>query len=81
MQVMIHQINGLSILAHEVHSDGTNVDLKGQRSNIFQSKYKFQNKVCKLIIVGGSFANVISLDLVHALSLFARRLPTPCYIQ
>jgi hypothetical protein len=73
--------DGLSMIARDVHSDGTAVMVKGQRSNIFQSEYKIQDKVCKLIIDGGSFANVISSDLVHALSLSMRRLTTPRYMQ
>ena len=32
--------NGLCILAREVQSDGTVVNVKGQRSNIFQSECK-----------------------------------------
>ena len=40
-----------------------------------------QDKVCKSITDGGSFTNAISSDLVHALSLFARRLPAPRYMQ
>ena len=52
--------NGLSMSAHVVHSDGTTVDVKGQRSNIFQSECKIQDKVCKLIIDGDSFTNAIS---------------------
>ena len=68
--------DGLSMMARDVHSDGTAVMVKGQRSNIFQSEYKIQDKVCKLIIDGGSFANVLSSDLVNALSLSMRRLPT-----
>jgi hypothetical protein len=55
--------------------------VKGQRSNIFQLECKIQDKVCKLIIDGESFANVLSSDLVNALSLSTRRLPTPHYIQ
>jgi hypothetical protein len=73
--------DGLSMMAHEVHSDGTNVAVKGQRSSIFQTTCKIQNKVYKLIIDGGSFTNAISSDLVHALSLSTRRLPMPRYIQ
>jgi hypothetical protein len=73
--------DGLSMMAQEVHSDGTNVAVKGQRSSIFQTACKIQDKVCKLIIDGGSFTNAISSDLVHALSLFTRRLPMPRYIQ
>ena len=38
-------------------------------------------RVCKVIIDGGSFINAISSDIVHALSLSTRRLPTPCYMQ
>jgi hypothetical protein len=61
--------DGLSMMAKEIHSDGSVSSVKGQRSNIFQSKCKIQDKVCKYIIDGGSFANVISSDLVNALSL------------
>ena len=49
--------DGLSMLAKEVCSDGTVASTKGQRSNIFQSECKIQDKVCKLIIDGGSFTN------------------------
>jgi hypothetical protein len=73
--------NGLSMMAREVQCDGTSANLNGQRSNIFQSECKIQDKVCKLIIDGGSFTNAISSDLVHALSLSTRRLPTPRYMQ
>ena len=61
--------------------DGTIVDMKGQRSNIFWSECKIHDKVCKLIIDGGSVTNAISSDLVHALSLSTWRLPTPRYMQ
>ncbi|CAN6371480.1 unnamed protein product [Urochloa humidicola] len=73
--------SGLSLMSHEVHSDGTISAVKGQRSIIFQSECKIQDKVCKLIIDGGSFTNAISLDMVHALSLSTWRLPTPRYMQ
>ena len=73
--------DGLSMMARDVQSDGTTVMVKGQRSNIFQSECKIQDKVCKLFIDGGSFTNAISSDLVHALSLSTRRLPKPRYMQ
>ena len=38
-------------------------------------------RVCKVIIDGCSFTNAISSDIVRALSLSTRRLPTPCYMQ
>jgi hypothetical protein len=73
--------NSLSMLAQGVQSDGTAVQVEGQHSNIFQSQCKIQDKVCKFIIDGGSFTYAISSDLVAALSLSTRRLPTPCYMQ
>jgi hypothetical protein len=53
----------------------------GQCSGIFQSECKIKDKVCNLIIDGGSFTNVISSDLVSALSLSKWRLPTLHYMQ
>jgi hypothetical protein len=73
--------DGLSMMASEIHSNGTVATMKGQHSNIFQLECTIKDKVCKLIIDGGSFANVISSDVVHALSLSTRRLPTPRYMQ
>ena len=52
--------DGLSMMARDVHSDGTAVMVKGQCSNVFQSECKIQDKVCKLIIDGDSFTNAIS---------------------
>lgn len=77
----IDALSGLSLMSQGVQSDGQVVQVKGQRSNIFQSECKIQEKVCKLVIDGGSFTNVISSDLVVALSLYMRRLPLPHYIQ
>ena len=73
--------DGLSMMASNIHSDGTVATMKGQRSNIFKSECTIKDKVCKLIIDGGSFTNVISSDVVHALSLSTWRLPTPRYMQ
>ena len=69
------------MLAREVHSDGTVVAVKEQRSSIFQIVSTIQDKVCKVIIDGGSFTNAISSDVVHALSLSTRRLSMPRYMQ
>jgi hypothetical protein len=73
--------DGLSMMAKKIHSDGTVATMKGQHSNIFQSECTIKDKVCKLIIDDGSFTNVISSDVVHALSLSIRRLPTLHYMQ
>ena len=77
----IDMTSALSLMSHEVQRDGTIANVKGQRSNIFQSESKIQDKVCKLIIDGGSFTNAISSDLVNALSLPTRRLPKPHYMR
>jgi hypothetical protein len=69
------------MVAKEIHSDGTVATVKGQHSNIFQLECNIQEKVCKLIIDGGSFTNAISSDLVHALSLSMQRLPTSRYMR
>jgi len=73
--------DGLSIMASQIHSDGTVATVQGQRSSIFKSECTIKDKVCKLIIDGGSFTNVISSDVVLALSLSTWRLPTPRYMQ
>ncbi|EEE52184.1 hypothetical protein OsJ_34054 [Oryza sativa Japonica Group] len=43
--------DGLSMMAWEVHSDDTPVDVKGQRSNIFQTACKIQDKVVAAAIL------------------------------
>jgi hypothetical protein len=72
---------GLSLMSREVTHDGTIAISTGQRCNIFQSKCKIKEKVCKLIIDGGGFTNAISSDVLHALSLSTWRLLMPLYMQ
>jgi hypothetical protein len=55
--------------------------MKGWCSSIFQSHCKIHDKICNLIIDGGSFTNAISSDLVAALSRSTWRLPMPHYMQ
>ena len=66
--------DGLSMMAQEVQCDGTIANVKGQHSSIFMSECSIKDKVCKLIIDGGSFTNVVSSDVVQALSLSTWRL-------
>jgi hypothetical protein len=72
---------GLSLMSHEVQCDGTIIEVKGQRSKIFQLECKIKEKLCKFIIDGGSFTNVISSNVVDALSLSKWWIPTPHYMQ
>ena len=48
-----------------------------QRENIFQTKCRIGDKVCDLIIDGGSESNCVSLDLVTDLNLKTRLDPHP----
>jgi len=45
------------------------VDSKGYRENIFQTRYHVYNKVCSLIIDGGSCTNITSAKLMRKLNL------------
>jgi hypothetical protein len=44
-------------------------DVHQQRENIFHTRYHIQNKVCRMIIDGGSCANVASDTLMKKLNL------------
>jgi hypothetical protein len=48
-----------------------------QRENIFQTKCRIKDKVCDLIIDGGSEPNFVSLDLVNELKLNTKPHPHP----
>ncbi|CAO2827817.1 unnamed protein product [Amaranthus hypochondriacus] len=48
-----------------------------QRENIFQTKCKIKDKVCDLIIDGGSETNCVSKDLVQSLNLETKPHPHP----
>ena len=54
---------------------------RGSVPIFFRSECKIHDKVCKLIIDGGSFTNAISSDLVNVLSLPTWRLPKPHYMR
>lgn len=48
-----------------------------QRENIFQTKCKIKDKICDLIIDGGSESNCVSKDLVNTLGLETKNHPHP----
>lgn len=48
-----------------------------QRENIFQTKCRVKDKICDLIIDGGSESNCVSLDLVSELKLKTKPHPHP----
>ena len=59
------------ILSTQVRED----DIKQQRENIFHIRYHVTNKVCSLIIDGGSCTNVTSALLGEKLQLPALKQP------
>jgi hypothetical protein len=52
-------------------------DVDQQRENIFHTRCHIQNKVCSMIINGGSCANVASDTLVKKLNLSCIKHPMP----
>jgi len=56
-------------------------DIDQQRENIFHTRCHIQNKVCIMIIDGGSCANVASDTLVKKLNLRCLKKPRPYRLQ
>jgi hypothetical protein len=56
-------------------------DLKGQRANIFHTRYHVHNKIYSLIIDSGSCTNVISTELVNKLNLHTIKHLIPYKLQ
>ena len=52
-----------------------------QRDNIFQTRFHVQNKVCSVIIDGGSFTNVASTTVVEKLGMQTSKHPRPYNLQ
>ena len=52
-----------------------------QRENIFQTKCRVGDKLCDLIIDGGSETNCVSQDLVQELKLKTQAHPHPCKLK
>jgi len=56
-------------------------DVDQQRENIFHTRCHIQNKVCSMIIDGGSCANVASDTLVKKLNVSCIKHPMPYRLQ
>jgi len=52
-------------------------DMEQQRENIFHTRCLINNKVCSMIIDGGSYTNVASTTLVEKLNLPTLKHPKP----
>jgi hypothetical protein len=53
----------------------------GQRHNLFQTRAKVEDKVCKVIIDGGSCHNLASKEMVDKLGLKLLKHPHPYHVQ
>ena len=56
-------------------------DLENQMENIFHTRCHVQNKVCNLILEGGSCTNVTSTKLVKMLNLHNTKHHIPYQLQ
>ena len=65
------------LLSAQVKED----DMEQQRENIFYTRCHINNKVCSVIIDGGSCTNVASTTLVEKLNLPTLKHPRPYKLQ
>lgn len=72
---------GPMLMTYKVNGDNTLIVEKGQRRGVFQTQCMIKGKWCKLMIDEGSYNNVISKDMVDALSLTTWHRPKPYYMQ
>ncbi|XP_027158252.1 uncharacterized protein LOC113759872 [Coffea eugenioides] len=69
------------LVAQRVLTARVKEDEQLQRENLFYTRYKVGDKVCSLIIDGGSCTNVASLLMVESLGLPTTRHPHPYRLQ
>jgi len=65
------------VISHALNIQIKEDDVDQQRENIFHTRCHIQNKVCSMIIDGGSCANVDSDTLVKKLNLSCVKHPRP----
>ncbi|XP_022682409.1 uncharacterized protein LOC111257333 [Setaria italica] len=66
---------------YESASDKELKRLKRKRHNLFQTRAKVEDKVCKVIIDGGSCHNLASKEMVDKLGLKLLKHPHPYHVQ
>lgn len=71
----------LSIIAQRVLSAQMERAEQNQRHNLFQTKFIIKDRLCRVIIDGGSCNNLVSIDMVGKLCLATQQHPRPYYIQ
>ena len=74
-------VQGEMLVARRALSVQVKEDDGVQRENIFHTRCHVQNKVCSLIIDGGSCTNVASTTMVEKLGLPTTKHPRPYKLQ
>ena len=74
-------VQGEMLVARRALSVQVKEDDGVQRENIFHTRCHVQNKVCSLIIDGGSCTNVASTTMVERLGLPTTKHPRPYKLQ
>ncbi|XP_044428442.1 uncharacterized protein [Triticum aestivum] len=72
---------GASLVVTKVLSVQIKEAENGQRHNLFQTRAKVQDKVCKVIVDGGSCHNLASKEMCDKLGLKLLQHPHPYHIQ
>ncbi|KAL6349883.1 hypothetical protein AAG906_001770 [Vitis piasezkii] len=77
-----YPVEGESLVARRALSAQVKEDdMEQQRENIFHTRCHINNKVCSMIIDGGSCTNVVSTTLVENLNLPTLKHPRPYKLQ
>jgi hypothetical protein len=79
---IVYPIEGEALdIRHALNIQMKEDDVDQQRENIFRTRCHIQNKVCSMIIDGGSCANVGSDTLVKKLNISCVKYPRPYRLQ
>jgi hypothetical protein len=77
-----YPINGEKLVVRRALNIHVKVDdSEGYRQNIFHTRCHVNNKVCSLIIDGGSCTNISNTELVRKLNLYTTKHPIPYKLQ
>ena len=72
-----YAVDGESLVARRALSAQVKEENNNQRENLFHTRCFVKNKVCSVIIDGGSCTNVASTELVEKLALPTIKHPRP----
>jgi hypothetical protein len=72
---------GKLLVARRILSAQTQPEEREQRENLFHTRCLVQDKICSVIIDGGSCTNVASVDMVRKLGLPVLKHPKPYRLQ